>query len=64
MDELDGAARLLAWKMPQTAGDGARLSSYVVSVDEIEAATGLDLLSLLDDVAEEALESVKASRMW
>jgi endonuclease G, mitochondrial len=64
VDDMDGLARSLAWVMPQTAGSAARLSSYLVSVDEVEAATGLDFFSLMGDVAEGQLEAVKAGRMW
>jgi endonuclease G len=50
--------------MPQTVGEGERLSSYLVSVDEVEAATGLDFFTLIGDVEEGQLEAVKAVRMW
>jgi endonuclease G len=59
-----GSVRVLSFVMPQTLAQDAKVSSYLVSVDEIEAATGLDLLSLLDDAVENQLEAVKAIRMW
>ena len=64
IDEIDGNVRFLAWVMPQAAGGAARLSSYLVSVDEIESVTGLDFFTLLNDGVEGQLESVKAVRMW
>ncbi|MDQ8195686.1 DNA/RNA non-specific endonuclease [Coraliomargarita sp. SDUM461004] len=64
IDEMDGATRLLARVMPQTAGSAARLNSYLVSVDEIEAATGLDFFTLLNEASEGHMEAVRAVRMW
>ncbi len=64
VDEIDGMGRLIAWVMPQTAGGNASLNSYLVSVDDIEAVTGLDFLTLLNDASEGHLEAVKPVRMW
>ena len=56
--------RVLAFVMPQEIERGAKEGAYLVSVDQIEAATGLDLLSGLDDDVEDRLESVSANRLW
>jgi len=44
--------------------DNERLSGFIVSIDEIETATGLDFLWLLDDALEASLESQKATSLW
>ena len=44
--------------------DNERLSGFIVSIDEIETATGLDFLWLLDDAIEASLESLKAISLW
>lgn len=58
-----GGVRVLAFIMPQVASEDG-VSVYLVSVDEIEGATGLDFLSLLDDGTEDQLEAGKAARLW
>lgn len=55
--------RVLTVVMPQNI-DGDELNAYLVSVDDVEAATGLDFLSLLDDAVEDQLEASRASRLW
>ena len=40
------------------------LSRYLVSVDEVERVTGLDLFPLLPDATQRALESSPAPRAW
>jgi endonuclease G len=58
-----GQVRALALVMPQEGGEGS-LKAYLVSVDQVEAVTGLDFLSLLEDGAEEQLEASEAARLW
>jgi endonuclease G len=58
-----GKVRLLAFVMPQQIKDDD-LKAYLTSVDMIEAETGLDFFSLLDDLAESQLESRRAGRVW
>ena len=72
IDVLDGEIRTLAFIMDHSEGYGygegnsivARLSGFLVSIDEIEARTGLDFLWDLEDTVEDALESVAANAMW
>ena len=49
--------------MPQEV-DGASLRAYLVSVDAVEAQTGLDFFSVLGDTAEAQLEAGSAARIW
>ena len=50
--------------LPQAAHESDKMSSYLVTIDAIEAATGMDFLSLLDDGAEAALEADLPKRLW
>ena len=59
----DEKVRVLAFVMPQDVDD-ARLRDYLVSVDVIEAETGLDFFSVLDDASEDQLEAGRAERVW
>lgn len=38
--------------------------AHLVTIDEVERATGLDFLSAVEDAAEEALESSQAASLW
>ena len=40
------------------------MEDYIVSIDEIEAETGLDFLDVLEDSVEDALESFKTESLW
>jgi endonuclease G len=72
IDELEGEVRILAFIMSRSEtygyGEGnsipERLSRFLVSIDEIEARTGLDFLWDLEDTLEDALENVAATVMW
>ena len=55
--------RVLAFVFPQS-GLTDRLRDYLVSVDVIEAATGLDFFSVLPDGDEDRLEERRANRVW
>lgn len=59
----DQSVRTLALVMPQQVGDET-LNSFLVSIDDIERASALDFLSLLDNEAEQSLESATAERIW
>ena len=59
----DEKVRVLAFMMPQQI-ESDKLKSYLISVDSIEAATGLDFFSVLDDAAEAQLEAGRAGRVW
>jgi endonuclease G len=56
--------RALAVILPHSIGEGSSVKQFLVSVDEVEQATGLDFFSLMDDQAEEAMESAARSRLW
>jgi endonuclease G, mitochondrial len=54
----------LAVYMSQSTGFGAFPRTKIVSVDELEAMTGLDFLSELPDDIEKPLEAGKPTRLW
>ena len=56
--------RALAVILEQDVADSRKMSRHLVTIDEVEAATGLDLLSLLDAEAEAALEADLPKRLW
>ncbi|ATC64548.1 endonuclease [Nibricoccus aquaticus] len=64
VDESEGRVRAQAFLFPQEAEEGDELGKYLVSIDEIEARTGLDFLSVLPDEAEAALEAKRVTRVW
>jgi len=72
IDELDGEVRALAFIIDHSEGYGygqgdsivERLSGFLVSIDQIESATGLDFLSELDDTLENDLEREPEETMW
>jgi endonuclease G len=64
VDESEGRVRAMAFLLPQDAGEGATLDSFVTTIDEIEMRTGLDFLSALPDEAENALEAKRVGRVW
>jgi len=59
----DEKVRVLAFVMPQDVAD-ASLRGYLTSVDAVEAETGLDFFSVLDDAVEDQLEGGRAGRVW
>jgi len=64
VDEDDGQLRALAVIMDQTVTGQHPLSDFVVSIDDIEAATGLDFMAGLTDPVEDALEASTADSDW
>ena len=53
------------WKeIEQVVANSSKMSRHLVTIDDIEAATGLDFLSLLDDSAELDLEADLPKRLW
>ncbi len=54
----------LAFILPNVKITGQDLNQFLVSIDEIEADTGLDFLSRLPDDQERRLEARKAERLW
>lgn len=57
-------AKALAFIFPQNAKANVSLLKLVVSIDEVEAQTGLDFFSELDDNIENALESRQTPEAW
>lgn len=55
---------LLAFIIPQNVGENAMISSYVTTVDAVEAATHLDFFSRLNDDQENQLESQIDTTFW
>ncbi len=55
---------VLAVYMSQSTGFGAFPRTKIVSVNELEAMTGLDFLSELPDDIEKRLESGRPTRLW
>jgi endonuclease G len=53
----DKAPKVLAFLMPQTVNGREPLTQFVTSIDAIEAQTGLDFLTQLDDRIEAPLEA-------
>lgn len=53
----------IAFILPNKRSPNNMLPKFIVSIDEIEKATGLDFLHDLDDVTESMLEAEKA-QMW
>jgi endonuclease G, mitochondrial len=62
--QAGGKTYLLAFLMPQTVNGNEPLDQYVVTVDTIEALTGLDFFHELDDKEETALESTLNTQPW
>lgn len=65
MLDLEGEdPRAIAFIVPQDAPHDAPLARYVVTVDAVEEATGLDLFSALPDDIEATLEAGRADLRW
>lgn len=62
IDESDGRVRSTAYLFPQDAKGS--LDNYLVSIDEIEARTGLDFLTEFPAEVQAQLETKRASRAW
>ncbi|MGZ0655367.1 DNA/RNA non-specific endonuclease [Coraliomargarita sp. W4R53] len=56
--------RALALILEQDVADSSKMSRHLVTIDQVEAATGLDFLSLLEDSAEAVLEADLPKRLW
>jgi len=57
-------SKVLAFIVPQTIRGNESLSQFVTSIDTIEAQTGLDFFSDLDDVIEDRLEASVEPQAW
>jgi endonuclease G, mitochondrial len=64
LDEGNDGVRAQAFIFAQDTAAGVGIASGLVTIDEIEARTGLDFLVELEDVAEAQLESRRAERVW
>lgn len=64
VEEQTGKPRAVGFIMPNEKKVKEPLTTYLVSVDEVEKKTGLDFFSKLDDEVESQLESKKASSLW
>ncbi|AUC21823.1 endonuclease [Polaribacter sejongensis] len=63
LDKTNGKIKMLAFLMPHIESK-LPLYKFVVSVDEIEALTGIDFFAELDDTIEEELESSSSYKNW
>ncbi|WP_340866610.1 DNA/RNA non-specific endonuclease [Polaribacter atrinae] len=63
LDKTDGKIKMLAFLM-RNKESKSPLYKFVVSVDEIEALTGIDFFAQLDDTIEEKLESSSSYKSW
>jgi endonuclease G len=55
---------VISFWMPHEEDSKYNASQYLVSIDFIEAATGLDLLSLVQDDQEDVIEAKIGSELW
>lgn len=60
----DGNVHTIAISIPQDAGKKETLSKYVMSVDDLEALTGLDFFYELEDSVENAAEATYDINYW
>jgi endonuclease G, mitochondrial len=63
-DEGSGQLRVIAFRIDQDVTGTERLSQFLTTVDAIEAETGLDFLSDLEDGLEDEVESLRVDRVW
>lgn len=54
----------IAFLMPNKALQARDMPTYIVTIDEIEAKTGLDFLSEMQEEVEQLIESRKAAALW
>lgn len=64
VDQTMNQIRVMAFIMEQSIPPYTRLRERLVSVDEIEAATGIDFFTALSTEVERALETEVATRLW
>ena len=68
-DALNGGLDVLAFILPMYGGDDygsskADLTPYLTAVDTIEALTGLDFLTNVNDDVEEKVERIVQTELW
>lgn len=54
----------IAFVMPNEPLDAAKIASYIVSVRDVEALTGLDFLSVLEEELQNTVETVRQEKLW
>ena len=64
VDEAPSGLRSWAVEVPQTVSGTESIQSFRVSIDTIEALTGLDFFPDLPDEVENAFEKAIAPRIW
>lgn len=64
VDTNNPEVEALAFMMPNKDLSGKNYRDYIVTIDEIEKATGLDFLSALPVDVQEDVESQKAESVW
>ena len=62
--QKNGKIYMLGFIIPQSAPRNAPLKKYIVSIDEIEKATGLDFFYKLDDNIENLVEGRINLKNW
>ena len=60
----NGGVHTIAMSIPQTAGKKESISNYLMTVDELEALTGLDFFIELEDDIENAAEATYDVSYW
>ena len=68
-DALNGGLDVLAFILPMYGGDdygssNADLTPYLTSVDTIEALTGLDFLTNVNEEREKKVERIVQTKLW
>lgn len=63
IDNNNGKVKMIAFLLPHKKSNKP-LHTFVVSVDEVEALTGIDFFPELDDVIENKLEASRSYRGW
>ena len=64
VDEDNGQPRALAFIMEEDTTSPATLTSFLVSVNTVQTAAGLNFFAGLDDTVEAALESAMPTALW
>jgi endonuclease G, mitochondrial len=64
LDQNKGKVRVLAFLVPRDCPPYTRIKKCLVSVDEIEALTGLNFFPALSEEEQALLESEPAGRLW
>jgi endonuclease G len=54
----------IAFLLPNKAITDAKVTDFIVSVDEIESLTGLDFLSKIPAFFQDEIESTKSPNLW